>query len=129
MENKTFISFYLKTSTIRVFKRSIRTIEYPTYVRFLIHPEKLQIAMTAYNKKELTSFRVSLDLLNDEPNASLCIHSKKLCGMVARKMGWQAGKSYRVPGNRLAGKKAFIFYLEEAFEVTRQFQDKNDSCT
>ncbi len=119
MRNDTFLSFYLKTSTIRVFKRSIRKIDYPLYVRFLIHPTKLQMAMTAYDKKELTSFRVPIDLLNDETNASLCIHSKKLCGLIERRMGWEPGRSYRVPGRQLPGRKAFVFYLSEAHEVTR----------
>lgn len=115
----TFISFYLKTSTIRVFKKAIKLIEYPSYVRFLIHPIRLQIAMTAYNKKKLTSFRVPVRLLNDETNVSLCIHSKRLCLLVSQKMGWEAEKSYRVPGRRMMGKKAFVFNLNEAYEVTR----------
>ena len=119
MTENTFLSFYLKTSTIRVFKKSIRIIEYPSYVRFLIHPTRLQIAMTAYNKKELTSFKVPIRLLNDDSKSSLSIHSKKLCGLVARKMGWIQGRSYRVPGRRLPGKKAFVFYLSDAYEVTR----------
>ena len=119
MNDQSFLSFYLKTNTIRVFKKAIKTIEYPSYVRFLIHPLKLQMAMTPYDKKELTSFRVPVSLLNDETNASLAIHSKKLCGMVARKMGWTPGKSYRIPGRRLPGVKGFVFYLNEAYEVTR----------
>ena len=86
---------------------------------FLIHPIRLQIAMTAYNKKKLTSFRVPVRLLNDETNVSLCIHSKRLCLLVSQKMGWEAEKSYRVPGRRMMGKKAFVFNLNEAYEVTR----------
>ena len=120
MDESMFLSFYLKTNSIRVFKKSIRALEYPSYVRFLIHPTKLQIAMTAYDKKELTSFRVSTRILNDETSASLCIHSKKLCGMIARKMGWEQGKSYRIPGVRLIGNKAFVFYLNKARDVTRE---------
>ena len=120
MSETSFISFYLKTNTIRVFKRAIKNIEYPSYVRFLIHPINLQIAMTAYNKKKLTSFRVPIRLLNDETNASLCIHSKRLCTLVSRKMGWESEKSYRIPGRRIMGKKAFVFYLKEAYEVTRK---------
>ena len=119
MKADSFLSFYLKTSTIRVFNRSIRILDYPNFVRFLIHPTKLQIAMTAYSKKELTSFSVPLNLLNDDPRACLSIHSKKLCGLVARRMGWEDGRSYRIPGEIIQSKKAFIFYLEDAVEVTR----------
>ena len=119
MRADSFLSFYLKTSTIRVFNRSIKKIDYPHFVRFLIHPTKLQIAMTAYYKKELTSFRVPRNLLNGDPRACLSIHSKKLCGLVARKMGWEDGRSYRIPGEMLQSKKAFVFYLEDAVEVTR----------
>ena len=89
------------------------------YVRFLIHPINLQITMTAYNKKKLTSFRVPTRLLNDETNACLCIHSKRLCTLVSRKMGWELHKSYRIPGRRIMGKKAFVFYLSQVYEVTR----------
>ena len=126
MDESSFLSFYLKTSTIRVFKKSIRALEYPSYVRFLIHPTKLQIAMTTYDKKELTSFRVSSRILNVETDASLCIYSKKLCGLIARKMGWEHGKSYRIPGICLLGEKAFVFYLNEARDVTRETHQ--DEC-
>ena len=120
MAEKTFISFYLKSSTIRVFTKSVKLLEYPKYVRLLINPTKLQLAMTAYNRKELTSFRVPNGLLNDEcKNTSLCFHSKMLCSLVSAKMGWIPGKSYRIPGASLNGNKGFVFYLSDAFEVTR----------
>ena len=58
-ENKTSISFYLRNDTVRVFTSALRALDKPKYVRFLINPNTLKMAMTEYGQKEFTSFRVS----------------------------------------------------------------------
>lgn len=117
MNNKTYISFYLKNSTIRVFTSSVRKIGSPRYVRFLVNPETNKMAMTSYDKKEFSSFRVSGKVYLDSKCSSLKICSKKFCTLLSNRFGWGENKSYRIPGEVFPKEKIVIYDLTEAKET------------
>ena len=122
--NKTYISFYLPRHTLRVFVKAIRALEEPTYVRFLINPETLKMAMENYGKKEFTSFRVSRRMIEDSNSSSLRIHSKKFCDLIARRMNWDFGKGYRVPGTIYPEQNVVVYSLSEAQEIPLKTRQK-----
>jgi len=114
MGEKTHISFYLDCSTLRVFINAVRRIGSPTYVRFLLNPDDFRMAMEAYDKKELTSFKVPQKLFSDSKGTSMRIHSKRLCSLLAMRMGWNVTKSYRIPGDIFLKHQMVIFDLSKA---------------
>ena len=54
-ENKTRISFYLRDYTVRVFTSALRALDKPKYVRFLINPDTLKMALSIVRKSSLHS--------------------------------------------------------------------------
>ncbi len=120
---KTVISFYLSSNTLRVSTKAIRELDSPSYVRFLVNPDKELMAMESYDRKEFTSFRIQKKVLLDSKSNSFRIRSKKFCQIVARQMGWDAGKSYRVPGNVYHNLKVAVYRLEEASVISGNHGD------
>ena len=116
-ENKTRISFYLKDDTVRVFTSALRALDKPKYVRFLINPNTLKMAMTEYGQKEFTSFRVSRKIFEDSKDKSLRIISKKFCTLIANRMNWDTDKSYRVEGLIYPEQKVVVYDLTSAKEI------------
>jgi len=108
------MSFYLARNTFRVFTDAVRRIGHPGYVRFLIHPDDLRMAMEAYGKKEPTSFKVPQRLFSDSKGTSMRIHSKPFCHLLAGRMGWNTARSYRVPGEIFSEQQVVIFDLSQA---------------
>jgi len=72
------------------------------------------MAMEAYDKKELTSFKVPQKLFSDSKGTSMRIHSKRLCSLLAMRMGWNVTKSYRIPGDIFLKHQMVIFDLSKA---------------
>jgi len=116
-ENKTRISFYLRNNTIRVFTSALRVLDKPKYVRFLINPNTLKMAMTEYGQKEFTSFRVSRKIFEDSKDKSFRIMSKKLCTLIANRMNWDPNKSYWVEGRIYPEQKVVVYDLTSAKEI------------
>lgn len=116
-ENKTRISFYLKKDTIRVYTSALRALDKPRFVRFLINPNTLKMAMTEYGQKEFTSFRVSRKIFEDSKDKSLRLSSKKFCTLIANRMNWDTEKSYWVEGRIYPEQKIVIYDLTSAKEI------------
>ena len=116
-ENKTRISFYLKKDTIRVYTSALRALDKPKYVRFLINPNTLKMAMTEYGQKEFTSFRVSRKIFEDSKDKSLRLSSKKFCTLIANRMNWDTEKSYWVEGRVYPDQKVVVYDLTSAKEI------------
>ncbi len=117
MNNKTYISFYLKSNTVRVFTSSVRKIGSPKYVRFLINPKTNRMIMSSYDKKEFTSFRVSRKVLSDSKYSSLRIRSMRFCRLLANQFGWDVNKSYRIPGLVILNQELVVYDLTGAKEI------------
>lgn len=117
IENNTRISFYLRDYTVRVFTNALRALGKPKYVRFLINPDTLKMAMTEHRQKEFTSFRVSRKIFEDSKYKSFRIYSKKLCVLIANRMNWEPDRSYWVEGRIYPDQKVVIYDLTSAKEI------------
>lgn len=115
--NNTRISFYLRKNTVRVFTSALRALDKPKYVRFLINPDTLKMAMTEYWQKEFTSFRVSRKIFEDSKGKSLRIRSKKFCDLIANRMNWDPDRSYWVEGRIYPDQKVVVYDLTSAKEI------------
>ena len=124
--DNTYISFYLSDGTCKVFTNAIRTLGNPKYVRFLINPVTLAMAMEEYGEKTFTSFKISKNMLGGRNCHGLRIYSKKFCDVVATRMGWDPKKSYRVPGFIYPEQKLVIYDLTSAKEIEAR-KNKRDS--
>ena len=116
-ENKTRISFYLRDYTVRVFTSALRALDKPKYIRFLINPDTLKMAMTEHRQKEFTSFRVSRKIFEDSKDKSFRIHSKKFCVLIANRMNWDPDRSYWVEGRIYPEQKVVVYDLTSAKEI------------
>ena len=111
-KSSTYISFYNKRGTIRIFKKTIRLLGSPKFIRFQIHHEKQMLLLEPYGKITFTSFRVPQNLNDD--NGKLDIYSKSFTHLISKVMGWDANQSYRVIGETDEIKKNVIFDLTRA---------------
>lgn len=116
-ENKTRISFYLRKNTVRVFTSALRALDKPKYVRFLINPDALKMAMTEYWQKEFTSFKVSRKIFENSKDKSFRIRSKRFCDLIANRMHWDLDKSYWVEGRIYPDQKVVVYDLTSAKEI------------
>ena len=114
MSEKTHLSFYLAYNTFRVSTDAVRHVGCPEYVRCLINPDDLRMAMEVYERKGLTSFKVPEKLFSDTKGTSMRIRSKPFCYLLASKMGWDMTKSYRIPGDIFSKQQVVIFDLSQA---------------
>ncbi len=112
MDESTYISLCLKSGNIRIFKKAIRFMDNPKFIRFSINEEGTLLAVEPYYKRTLTSFKVPSDLYSD--NGSMRVYSKKLCSIIYREMKWDENKLYRVPGRIISKDKIGIFDLKKA---------------
>jgi hypothetical protein len=120
MAEKTYISFYLRTSTIHVFNAALRKIGQPPFVRFMINPDTMQMAMIPANKKDFQSFRVPKGLYSNRAgNDAMKVHSQKLCRALASKLGWEVSQSYRVPGKVFEEQRVIRFDLCQASMIQK----------
>lgn len=82
MAEETFVSFYLRSNTIRVFNAAVRKIGQPRFIRFMINPDTMQLAMLPAVKKDFQSFRVPKGLYSSHVgNDAMQVHSQKLVAL------------------------------------------------
>lgn len=110
--DKTYISVRYDNGSIRVFKKAVRLLGRPKYIRFSLSADKTLLAVEPYDKKPLTSFEVPENLHKD--NGSMCVYSKMLCSNLYKIMGWNEDELYRIPGIILYCDKVAVFELKKA---------------
>lgn len=110
---ETYISFYLSSFRIHVFRKAITDIGEPKYIRFLIKDEGPSIIMEAYDKKDFRSHRVT----PKKDSGGMEISSYPLCSLLQARLGWEEGKSYRVPGKIYPAQHLAVFDLTAAEQI------------
>lgn len=96
MENNICISFYLREAAIRIHRRTLNSINNPSFVEFLINNEQKTFAVRACGKKSLTAFHVRENI--DSKTDKVEFYSLPLCLILARLNNWDENGSYRVFG-------------------------------
>lgn len=112
----TYISFYLKSNTIRIFKKTIRGLGSPKFIRFRVNPEGTSLLLEEWDRITLTSFRIPKNI--EDVEGSMDVHSKPFSRLMAYKLGWDAEKSYRIPGRVIQHQKVAVFDLTQAVQIT-----------
>lgn len=112
----TYISFYLKSNTIRIFKKAIRGLGLPQFIRFRVNSEGTSMVLEKYDRITLTSFRIPKNI--EDVDGSMDVHSKPFCRLMAFKLGWDVEKSYRIPGRVIQHQKVVVFDLTQAVQIT-----------
>ncbi len=116
-KESTYISFYNKSSTVYIFKTAIRSIGSPKVIRFRVHQDGSSMLLEPYTKMELNStFRVPKTL--DDEKTYMAVHSKAFTRIISKRLGWDVGKSYRIPGTVYKGQKVIIFDLNQAVVIS-----------
>jgi len=110
-----YISFYLKSGSILIFKSSIERLDCPDYIKFMVHQNGKSMLMIPYDKKCLTSFKTAKR--SWKTGKSIIVHSKKFCEILAYRLGWDTDYSYRVPGKFDSELGAMVFDLSKALEI------------
>ena len=113
MLNETYMSFYLSSFRIHVFRKAIAEIGEPKYIRFLVKDEGPSMIMEAYNKKDFQSHRVT----PKKESGGMEISSLPLCSLLKNRLGWEEGKSYRVPGRTYPSQHLAVFDLTAAEQI------------
>ena len=118
MSDRTYLTVSMANYSFRVFRNALKAVGMPSYVRFLTDPETSRMAMTAYDRKEFTSFKVpSGAKIYGNRNGCVRIHSHVLCKTLYRQFGWDTSKTYRIPGRMLPGQQAVVYDLSAAFPL------------
>ena len=112
---ETFISFYIYSCRIHVFRKTIDEIGDPKYIRFLVRDEGPSLIMEAYHKKDFQSHRVSP---KGSAKHGMEISSMPLCMLLKNRLGWDPDKSYRVPGKTYPSQHMAVFDLSAAKEIS-----------
>ena len=115
MADNTYISFYLKSGTIHIFRDTIRFLDTPRFVQFRVHPTGNSMLLLPYPKKTFTSLRVPENVYDE--NGGMRVHSKSLCSIIAVRMGWNIESSYRIPGKMIRGQGMVLFDLSRAVVI------------
>lgn len=114
----TYISFYLRSNTIRIFKKTIRGLGMPKFIRFRVNPEGTSMLLEEYDRITLTSFRIPKNI--DEVEGSMEVHSKAFSRLMAFKQGWDVERSYRIPGKVIKHQKVAVFDLTQAVQILEE---------
>ena len=115
MSSQTFLSFYLRSNTIRVFNAAVRSIGQPRFIRFMLNSETMQMVMLPAFKKDFQSFRVPKGLYSSHVgNQAMMVHSQKFCHILAQQLGWSEDHSYRIPGTIFEDQQIVRFDLSRA---------------
>ena len=112
MENNVYLSFYLGSYTIRIFKDAIRKLQTPRFIQIQIHKDGHSLMIAPSNVNSLTTFRVPKNIYQD--NGNMEVHSYGLCRIIAEKLHGDITRSYRVPGYYIPEKGVAIFQLTKA---------------
>ncbi len=116
VSDTTYISFYNSSWRIRIFKKTIRLLGSPKFFRFRIHEDGRSMLLEPFDRITLTSFRVPKNI--DDEHGSLEIHSKPMTTILAKRMGWDMKRSYRIPGKVYQSQKVVVFDLTQASIIT-----------
>ncbi len=116
MSNDSYISFYLSSMRIHIFAKTIIEIGNPKYIRFLVNEKGPSMVMEAYHKKDFLSHRVKKRKMGWN---GMEISSLPLCSLLKNRLGWEDGKSYRVPGKTYPNQHIAVFDLS-AWEQTKE---------
>lgn len=112
MSEITHISVYSKSGCIHVFKKAIRVIGMPKFIRFRINPDATSLLLEPFDRITLTSFRVPANLNDEESNME--VYSKALIYELTQRLCWEIGRSYRVPGKVLRSQGVVLYDLTKA---------------
>ena len=112
LENKTYVSFYLKDGVAHVYTEAIRFLGQPNYIRFLLNGDGTSMIMEPYHKKEFQSIRVRKD--KDQTLKKMRFHCRLFCRLLTYTLNWDAEKSYRIPGRFVPAQHIVVFDLTKA---------------
>ena len=115
MQSDTYLSFYLSTSIIHIFRSTLREIGNPKFIRFLVKEDGQSIIMEAYHKKDFRSHRVPKPTDNKEWKME--VRSLPLCTLLQNKLNWTDGRSYRIPGKVYPQQRLAVFDLSAAEQI------------
>lgn len=113
----TYISFYHRCNTVRVFKKTMRALGSPKFIRFRVHENGRYMLLEPFDRiSQNSTFRVPVNL--EDENGNMDIHSKPFTRAIAKKMGWDITRSYRIPGEVYQSEKIVVFDLTKAVIIT-----------
>ena len=111
-----YVSFYMRSNTIRIFKSTIRAMGTPKFIRLRIHETEGTMIIEPYDRITFSSFRVPFPL--NEAKEGLDIHSKRFIRIVAAPMRWDMERTYRVAGELYKEQRIVKFDLEQAVKIS-----------
>lgn len=114
MPNDTYLSFYLSTSRLHIFSKTIIEIGNPKFICFLVKEDGQSMIMEAYHKKDFQSHRVPK---RAEGKWEMEVRSLPLCGLLKNRLNWEDGKSYRIPGKTYPKQRLAVFDLSAAEQI------------
>ena len=114
--NVAYVSFYMRSNTIRIFKSTIRAMGTPKFIRLRIHETEGTMIIEPYDRITFSSFRVPFPL--NEAKEGLDIHSKRFIRIVAAFMRWDMERTYRVAGELYERQKIIKLDLLQAVKLS-----------
>lgn len=112
MYDKTSLSIYLRSNTIRVYKSTIRLLNTPKFIQFRVHSDGNSIMVMPYPQQTFTSFRVPKNIY--EEDGDMEVHSKMLCEIIGKKHNWDFECSYRIPGRYIPEQNIVVYDFKRA---------------
>jgi len=107
MENSICISFYLRNSTIHLHQSTLKGINNPPFVKFLINQDRKTFIVQPCAEKDFYTTRVHIDQTGKADLAE--IYSIGFCGALVKINGWDKNNSYRVYGKMFPGQNIAVF--------------------
>lgn len=114
--NVAYVSFYMRSNTIRIFKSTIRAMGTPKFIRLRIHETEGTMIIEPYDRITFSSFRVSLPF--KDAKEGLDIHSKRFIRIIAEFMRWDMEQTYRVAGELYERQKIIKLDLLQAVKLS-----------
>ena len=111
-----YVSFYMRSNTIRIFKSTIRAMGTPKFIRLRIHETEGTMIIEPYDRITFSSFRVPFPL--NDSKEGMDIHSKRFIRIVAAPMRWDMERTYRVAGELYKEQRIVKFDLEQAVKIS-----------
>ncbi len=119
MSSDTYITINLSQYSIRVFRNALKALGPPSYVRFFLNPERNMMIMQPFERKSPISFKVPPKIMEKDKSSSLRVYSHPLCTILMEKMKWEAGGTYKIPGEIFNSQRLVRFDLNKAFKAER----------
>ena len=117
--SKAYISFYLKSSKILIFKEALREVGNPRRICFMIDNTGRYLLMLPYSVRDLKSHAVP-QVVYQEQRRDMRICSKKLCSMLAKLHDWDPQGSYRVYGTPNKEKNLIVLDLKKTEPILHE---------